>query len=106
MLWAKLKAIGDTSDAEYKKASAAIAAWTDSVDVFEKDFVTRNPNSLASGMFLYLITDKIRIQDLEELYNNLGDEVKQLPVLARLPSRIEAKKRSVIGSAAPVFYHE
>lgn len=102
-IWAKLKAIGDSSSVEYKQTALKVAPLMDSLEAFEKDFVTKNPNSLASGMYLMLLTDKLRVQDLEELYNNLGAEVKQLSILAKMPSRIEGKKRSVIGSAAPAF---
>jgi peroxiredoxin len=103
MLRAKLNAIQDTSRIEYKNMVAGIGSLYDSVTDFQRDFVGKNPNSLASGMFLYLITDKIPVQELEKLYNNLGDDVKGLGVLAKLSARIEGKKRSTVGSQAPDF---
>jgi peroxiredoxin len=102
-IWAKLKEIGDSSKPEYKKAQAGIGLLMDSMEAMEKDFVTRNPNSLASGMYLLLIADKIKVYELERLYSNLSFEVKELAILAKLPSRIIAKKRSMIGSPAPEF---
>jgi peroxiredoxin len=99
----KLKEIADTSNVEYRKAFAAIGSLYDSISTFQIDFVTQKHTSLASGMYLMLIADKIPVFQLERLYNNLGEEAKKLGVLAKLPSRIEAKKRSVIGSNAPDF---
>lgn len=99
----KLKEIGDTSSAEYKKIYEKISALYDSINIFQNEFIIKNPNSLGSGIFLLLIADKTPVQLLEEMYNNLGEEVKQLSILSKIQSRIEAKKRSVIGSVAPIF---
>ena len=103
LLQGKLKQSSDSSTTAYKEVYGQIAKLYDSVFFFQKKFVITHPNSLASAILLLVIADKIPVQKLEEYYINLGDEVKQLGVLAKMPARIAAKKRSVIGSAAPDF---
>lgn len=99
----KLKEVGDSSTAGYKNQFKEISDLYDSIYLFQNKYVADKPNSLASGMLLLLIADKIPIQKLEDFYLKLGDNVKALSILAKMPSRIEAKKRSVIGSPAPEF---
>ena len=99
----KLKESADSSSAAYKEAYRQIALLYDSVFLFQKEFVSTHPNSLASGLLLLLIADKIPVQKLEEYYINLADDVKKLSILAKMTDRIAAKKRSVIGSSAPDF---
>jgi len=102
-LRAQLKEIGDTSLKSYKDVYRQIGLLYDSVFIFENDYVANHPNSFAGGMLLWLIADKIPVPKLDQYYNNLGEDVKQLSILAKLPAKIEGKKRSVIGSAAPDF---
>lgn len=99
----KLLTIKDTSSAAYKNTFREMVALTDSVAVFNDQYVATHPNSLASGMLLMLIADNIPVSRLEEYYNNLGDNVKQLSILSKMPVKIEGRKRSVIGSPAPDF---
>lgn len=99
----KLHSISDTSSEVYKSAWADIIAISDSISLFENDYVATHPDALTSGMLLMLIADNIPVPRLEEYYNNLGDNVKQLAILANMPTKIEGKKRSVIGSPAPDF---
>lgn len=103
ILQKKIATFTDKTSKEYKKAWDEIVMLTDSVTLFENDYVAIHPNSLASGMLLMLIADKIPVPRLEEYYNNLGDNVKRLAVLAKMPTKIEGRKRSVIGSTAPNF---
>ena len=102
-LQVQLKEQGGNTTEEGKKLYAEITSLYDSVLLFQRDFVSNHPNSLASGMMLYLITDKIPALKLEEYYLNLGEGVKQLAILEKMPTRIAGKKRSVIGSVAPDF---
>lgn len=97
----RLKESGDSSTAAYKEVYRQIAKLYDSVFLFQKEFVSTHPNSLVSCMLLPLIADKIPVQKLEGYYINLAEDVKQLSMLAKMPGRIAAKKRSVIGSSAP-----
>lgn len=99
----KLRAITDTSSLSYKNLWGEIVALTDSVSLFENEYVATHPNSLASGLLLMLIADNIPVPLLEEYYNNMGDRVKQLAILSKMPTKIAGKKRSVIGSLAPDF---
>lgn len=99
----KLRPLTDKSTAEYKKAMHEIGMLTDSVALFQNDYVATRPNSLASGILLMLIADNIPVSRLETYYNNLGDDVKQLAMLDKMPTKIAGKKRSVIGSIAPDF---
>ena len=99
----KLKEIGDTSARSYKETFGQIGNLYDSILIFQNDYVANHPNSFAGGMLLWLIADKIPVQKLDAYYNNLGEDVKQLSILSKLPTKIEGKKRSVIGSTAPEF---
>ncbi len=103
VLFEKVKSISEKTSAEYQGAMTDIAKLNDSVALFEDDFVKNHPNSLASGMLLMLIADKIPVTRLEKYYNNLGDNVKQLAILSKMPTKIEGRKRSVIGAPAPDF---
>jgi thiol-disulfide isomerase/thioredoxin len=103
LLRTRLKEIGDTSLQEYKEVFDQIASLYDSVFLFENDYVAHHPNSFAGGMLLWLIADKIPVPKLDEYYNNLGQDVKRLSILSKMPTKIEGKKRSVIGSPAPDF---
>jgi len=97
------KGKGDTSTVAYKKNYRQIAELYDSINVFQNDYVASHPDALASGLLLMLISDKIPVDRLETYYTSLGEPVKQLSILAKMPTKIEGKKRSVIGSAAPDF---
>ncbi|MEO5947706.1 MAG: TlpA disulfide reductase family protein [Chitinophagaceae bacterium] len=99
----KLKEVGDSSTAAYKAEFKQIAFLYDSIYIFQNEYVANHPNSLASGMLLMLIADKMPVQKLEEYYLNLGENVKKLSILSKMPVKIEGKKRSVIGSPAPDF---
>ncbi len=103
VLQKKIATITDKSSVEYKNLMNEIVALTDSVALFENEFVAEHPNSFASGMLLMLIADNIPVSQLETYYNNLGDKVKQLAILSKLPTKIEGRKRSVIGATAPDF---
>lgn len=102
-LQARLKESGDSSTAAYKDLYKQIILLYDSVFLFQKEFISTHPNSLTSGMLLLVIADKIPVQKLEEYYISFSDDVKKISILAKMPDRIAAKKRSVIGSAAPDF---
>ena len=99
----KAREIGDSSTEAYKEEFKQIGLLYDSLYLFQNKYVADKPNSLASGMLLMLIADKIPVQKLEEYYLSLGEHVKELSILSKMPVRIESKKRSVIGSPAPDF---
>ncbi|MDZ4807656.1 MAG: TlpA disulfide reductase family protein [Bacteroidota bacterium] len=99
----KLKQVGDSSAAAYKTEFKQIGILYDSIILFQNEFVADKPNSLASGMLLLLIADKMPVQKLEKYYLSLGEHVKELSILSKMPVKIEGKKRSVIGSPAPDF---
>jgi peroxiredoxin len=94
---------GDDSNPEYKKAMAAIEAIYDSVTWFRHQYAKYHPSSVASAMFVYLLQDKLPVEELERLYTALHDEVKGLDILSRLPERIAAKKNTIVGKPAPSF---
>jgi len=100
---ARLRETGDTSSIAYKEARAQLAILQDSLFMFYNDYVSTHPNSLAAGMVLVLIADKIPVTKLEEHYNNLNENVKQVSILSKMASKIESKKKSVIGSMATDF---
>ena len=99
----KLKTIGDESRPEYKVTIAAIGDIYDSVKIFQHQYAKENPSSVASGMFVYLLQDKLPVEEIEKLYLALHDDVKGLDILSRLPERIAAKKSTVVGKPAPQF---
>jgi len=99
----KLKTISDDSEPEYKQAMAAIGEVYDSVKSFQHQYAKEHPSSVASGMFVYLLQDKLPVSEIEKLYLALHDDVKGLEILSRLPERIAAKKNTVVGKTAPQF---
>ncbi len=99
----KLFGIEDKTSEAYKETFNELTALPDSIAIFNNYYVAAHPNSLASGMLLMLIADNIPVQRLETYYNDLGENVKQLAILAKMPTKIAGKKRSVIGSMAPTF---
>lgn len=78
----------------------------DSVYSFYYRQAQYKPSSLASGMYVYLLTDRLPVNDLEKLYTNLDSAVKKLGLIRSHPSRIEAKRRNVLGAKAGLFEKE
>lgn len=98
----KLKMI-DESQPEYKKVNAAIDNVLDSITSFRQQYVKEHPSLLASGMFVYLLQDKLPVTEFEKLYLALHDDVKGSDILSGVPERIAAKKSTVVGKQAPSF---
>jgi len=66
-------------------------------------FIKGHPQSLASGIAIYLIQDDISWQELENLYNRLSLNVQHSSFCKRIPEKIAADKRSDIGQMASNF---
>lgn len=88
---------------EYKNISTAITKKFDSIQLYELDFIRAHPRSLMSGTYLYVLEDKIPLEQLEELYSPMGNEIKQSDFGSILREKIVARKRVIIGNPAPDF---
>ena len=88
---------------EYKNISTAIAEKYDSIQLYELDFIRTHPRSMMSGTYLYVLQDKIPLEQLQELYSPLNDEIKQSGFGAIVREKIIARKRVNIGNPAPDF---
>ncbi len=100
---ADLKARSDTGSSSYKSAMAKIAALQDSAMKSKERFAEKNPGSYASGICLYVLSDRIPFERLDKLYADLHPRVKQMRLLAKLEDKIEGKRRSLVGKTATDF---
>jgi peroxiredoxin len=101
LLQGGLKQAGNRDDSA--KIFEEMNAWRDSIRVGRIDFITTHPGSPASAIYLYVLQDNIPVGQLESLYNNLSQPVKQVSFVRAIPEKILARKRSEIGKAAPEF---
>lgn len=88
---------------EYKNISTAITKKFDSIQLYELDFIRAHPRSLMSGTYLYVLQDKIPLEQLEELYSRMSNEIKQSVFGSIVREKIVARKRVIIGNSAPDF---
>src|SRR4029079_1549809 len=70
---------------------------------YEQEFIRSHPNSQASGSYLNVLQDKMPLEELEELYNNLGSEIKSSGFGLIVREKIKARKFVAIGKMAPEF---
>jgi len=87
----------------YKQLVSAMALKFDSIDHYEIDFNRSHPNSFASSVFLYVKQDKVPVEELEQLYQNLDADVKKADPILTVPQKIKAKKSVQPGNYAPDF---
>ncbi len=102
-LWKLSKGIADKTDPEVKRLQVASVAMSDSVISFFVQEAKNKSHLLSSGMYVYLLADRVSVNELELLYENLDDNVKQLSVIRSIPERIAAKRRNVLGAQAGLF---
>lgn len=88
---------------EYKNISTAISKKFDSIQLYELDFIRAHPKSLMSGTYLYVLEYKIPLEQLEELYSPMSNEIKQSGFGSIVREKIVARKRVTIGNPAPDF---
>ena len=88
---------------DYKNITTAISKKFDSIQLYELDFIKTHPRSLMSGTFLYVLEDKIPLEQLEELYSPMSNEIKQSGFGSIVREKIVARKRVIIGNPAPDF---
>jgi peroxiredoxin len=88
---------------EYKDLVKAVNAKFDSIQDYELQFIRMHPNSAASGSYLYVLQDKISLEELEDLYARLGEEIKNSGFGLIVREKIKARKFVAIGNMAPEF---
>jgi peroxiredoxin len=88
---------------EYKDLVKSVNLKFDSIQAYEHEFIREHPNSQASGSYLYVLQDKIPLEELEDLYNNLGSEIKNSGFGLIVREKIKARKFVAIGNMAPEF---
>lgn len=88
---------------DYKNITTAISKKFDSIRLYELDFIKTHPRSLMSSTYLYVLEDKIPLEQLEELYSPMSNEIKQSGFGSIVREKIVARKRVIIGNPAPDF---
>jgi len=91
----------DTDD--YKNITTAINQKFDSIQLYKLNFIKAHPRSMVSATYLYVLEDKIPLEQLEEMYSPMSNEIKQSGFGSIIREKIIARKRVVIGNPAPDF---
>lgn len=69
-----------------------------------KEFVKANPNSVAAGFIAYRsFSYQLEGNELEEVYNTLGENVKTSVYGVRIKEKIDVLKSVAVGQPAPDF---
>ncbi|MDB5231560.1 MAG: resA 8 [Chitinophagaceae bacterium] len=102
LLRLQLKNTTEGSD-EFKRVSNLINSKFDSIQAYELSYIKRRPNSMVSATYLYVKQDKLPVDELEELYNNLGPEVKKSDFGMTVKNKIKARRFVAVGNKAPEF---
>lgn len=98
----ELKKSPEGSDG-YKRIVGDIDTKFDSIQTYELNFIKSHPNSLASGSYMYVKQDKLPLDELEKLYNSLGQNVQTSDFGLIVRAKIKARKVVAIGNKAPAF---
>jgi peroxiredoxin len=102
LLQSKLKQAGDNK-AEATRLSNKMSAWRDSIRVGRINYISSNPGSPSSAIYLYVLQDNLSAEQLEKLYTDLSPAVKGISFVRMIPEKIRAKKRAAVGMPAPEF---
>jgi len=72
---------------------------------YEKDFVAENPDAMISVLILNRMvqTQSVPEGEIEELFEKMSERMKQTEVGAGIREKLDALKRTAIGSKAPDF---
>lgn len=97
------KLLTDKNSPEASKLTMGADRLRDSVKQFWIDFTASHPDALTSAIFLYLLQDRIPLEQFEPLYDNVSERVKNNRFCMGVKTAIAAKKRTAIGKAAPEF---
>jgi peroxiredoxin len=102
VLQTKLKEAGDNKS-EATRISNEMNACRDSIRVGRIRYISSNPGSPSSAIYLYVLQDNLSAEQLEKLYTNLTPTVKAISFVRMIPEKIRAKKRAAVGMPAPEF---
>jgi peroxiredoxin len=101
-LYARLK--NETKDSEASKLiNQEVDALRDSITQVRVGFARTHPASPVSLVCLYLLQDKLPLEQLESLYNPLSTSLKNSGFGPGIAEKIIARKRAAIGNPAPDF---
>lgn len=98
-----LKGSSDTSSARLTSISRRIEALQDSVMRIREAWAAAHPASFASATCLWVLSDRIPFERLDRLFSALSPEVRRMSMMQRLATKVEGKRRSLVGRAAADF---
>jgi peroxiredoxin len=95
--------LGDDKNLEVLKARMRMEALRDSINALRTRFISGHKNSPVSAIYLYVLQDRLSIEELEKFYYGFSDDVKSISYLRGIPEKIKARKATLVGSLAPDF---
>lgn len=98
-----LKGSSDTSSAGLRRIPRHIEALQDSVMRIREAWAAAHPTSFASATCLWVLSDRIPFERLDRLFSALSPEVRRMSMMQRLATKVEGKRRSLVGRAAADF---
>jgi len=88
---------------KYKQMTQKVDSLVAERSQFRLNYAKTHPKSMYSATTVYLLTDFLSAEELEDLYKSLQPPAKNSVMLKEIPSKIAAKKRVEIGKTAPAF---
>lgn len=99
----EMKGGADTSAANKRNISARIERLQDSVMRVREAWAAGHPASFASATCLWVLADRIPFERLDRLFSALSPDVRRMSMMQRLETKIEGKRRSLVGRPAADF---
>lgn len=99
----EMKGGTDTSADHRRRISARIERLQDSVMHVREAWAAAHPSSFTSATCLWVLSDRIPFERLDRLFGALSPEVRRMSMMQRLETKIEGKRRSLVGRPAADF---
>jgi peroxiredoxin len=99
----EMKGGPDTSAANLRRISTRIERLQDSVMRIREAWAAGHPASFASATCLWVLSDRIPFERLDRLFSALSPDVRRMSMMQRLETKIEGKRRSLVGRPAADF---
>lgn len=99
----EMKGGGDTSAAGQRRITTQVEKLQDSVMRVREAWATAHPASFASATCLWVLSDRIPFERLDRLFSALSPDIRRMSMMQRLETKIEGKRRSLVGRPAADF---
>jgi len=103
VLYKQLNMLSGKDSLQATMLNAHIDRLRDSVKQQWIHFINEHPEALASGIYVYVVSDKVSPEEREKLYNSLSPTVKKGWYATRIREAIGSAKRTAIGMPAPDY---